>query len=46
MLGIIQSEYLKMCHTLSMKLVTIAPLATLSLSYLLSGSYVQLSSYN
>ena len=46
MLGIIRSEYLKMRHTLSMKSVIMTPLVTLLLSYLLSGSYVQLSSYN
>ena len=46
MLGIIQSELLKMRHTFSMKLVIMAPLVTLLLSYLLSGSYAQLSSYN
>lgn len=46
MLGIIRSELLKMRHTFSMKLVIMAPLVTLLLSYLLSGSYVQLSVYN
>lgn len=46
MLGIIRSELLKMCHTFSMKLVIMAPLVTLSLSYLLNSSYVQLSAYN
>ena len=42
MLGIIRSELLKMRHSFSMKLVILAPLVTLLLSYLLSGSYVQL----
>ena len=46
MLGIIRSELLKMRHSFSMKLVILAPLVTLLLSYLLSGSYVQLSAYN
>jgi len=46
MLGIIQSELLKMRHTFSMKLVILAPLVVLLLGYLLSGSYVQLSAYN
>ena len=46
MLGIIQSELLKMRHTFSMKLFILAPLVTLLLSYLLSGSYVQFSAYN
>lgn len=46
MLGIIRSELMKMRHTFSMKLVIMAPLVTLLLSYLLSGSYVQLSAYN
>lgn len=44
--GIIRSELLKMRHTFSMKLVILAPLATLLLAYLLSSSYVQLSAYN
>lgn len=35
-----------MRHTFSMKLVFFAPLATLLLGYILSGSYVQLSAYN
>ncbi len=46
MLGIIRSELLKMRHTFSLKLVVFAPLVTLLLSYLLSGSYVQFSAYN
>ena len=46
MLGIIRSELLKMRHTFSMKLVILAPLVTLLLSFLLSGSYVQFSAYN
>lgn len=46
MLGIIRSELLKMRHSFSMKLVILAPLVTLLLGYLLSGSYVQLSAYN
>lgn len=46
MSGIIQSELLKMRHTFSMKLVILAPLVTLLLSYLLSGIYVQFSAYN
>lgn len=46
MLGIIQSELLKMRHTFSMKLVFLAPPVVLLLGYLLSGSYVQLSAYN
>lgn len=46
MLGIIRSELLKMRHTFSMKLIILAPLVTLLLGYLLSGSYVQLSAYN
>lgn len=46
MLGIIQSELLKMRHTFSMKLVILAPLVILLLGYLLSNSYVQLSAYN
>ena len=46
MLGIIRSELLKMRHTFSMKLTILAPLVTLLLGYLLSGSYVQLSAYN
>lgn len=46
MLGIIRSELLKMRHTFSLKLVVLAPLVTLLLSYLLSGSYVQFSAYN
>lgn len=44
--GIIRSELLKMRHTFSMKLVILAPLVVLLLGYLLSGSYVQLSTYN
>ena len=46
MLGIIRSELLKMRHTFSLTLVVFAPPVTLLLSYLLSGSYVQFSSYN
>ncbi len=46
MLGIIQSELLKMRHTFSMKLIILAPLVTLLLGYLLSGSYALLSTYN
>lgn len=46
MLGIIRSELLKVRHTFSMKLVIFAPLVILLLSYLLSGTYVQLSVYN
>ena len=46
MLGIIQSELLKMRHTFSIKLIFWAPLVTLLLGYLLSGSHVQLSTYN
>lgn len=46
MLGIIRSELLKMRHTFSMKLVILAPFVILLLGYLLSGSYVQLSTYN
>lgn len=46
MYGIVQSELLKMRHTFAMKLVLCAPLATLLLGYILSGSYVQLSTYN
>lgn len=46
MLGIIRSELLKMRHTFTMKLVIMAPLITLLLSYLLNGSYVQLLAYN
>lgn len=46
MFGIILSELLKMRHTFSMKIVILAPLVTLLLGYLLSGSYVQLSVYN
>ena len=44
--GMIRSELLKMRHTFSLKLVVFAPLVTLSLSYLLSGGYVQFSAYN
>lgn len=46
MSGIIRSELLKMRHTFSLKLFVLAPLVTLLLSYLLSGSYVQFSAYN
>ena len=46
MLRMIRSELLKMRHTFSLKLIVFAPLATLLLSYLLSGSYVQFSAYN
>lgn len=46
MLGIIQSELLKMRHTFSMKLVFAAPLVTALLGVLLSGSFAQLSIYN
>ena len=46
MLGIIQSELLKMRHTFCMKLIILAPLAILLLGYLLSGRHVQLSTYN
>lgn len=46
MCGMVKSELLKMRHTFSMKLVFFAPLATLLLGYILSGSYVQLSAYN
>lgn len=46
MLGILRSEILKIRHTFSVKSVIMAPLITLLLSYLLSGSYVQLSTYN
>lgn len=46
MLGIIRSELLKMRHTFSRKSVIMAPLITLLLSYLLNGSYTQLSAYN
>ena len=46
MLRIIRSELLKMRHTFSLKLIVFAPIVTLVLSYLLSGSYVQLSAYN
>ena len=46
MSGMIRSELLKMRHTFSLKFVVLAPLATLLLSYLLSGSYVQFSAYN
>ena len=46
MLGIIQSELLKMRHTFSIKMIILAPLVTLLLGYLLSGSHVQLSTYN
>lgn len=44
--GMIRSELLKMRHTFSMKLIILAPLVTLLLSFLLSGSYVQFSAYN
>ena len=46
MYGLVKSELMKMRHTFSMKLVFFAPLATLLLGYILSGSYVQLSAYN
>ena len=46
MSGIIRTELLKMRHTFSLKLVVFAPLVTLLMSYLLSGSYVQFSAYN
>ena len=46
MYGMLKSEFLKMRHTFAMKLVFFAPLATLLLGYILSGSYVQLSAYN
>lgn len=46
MFRIVRSELLKMRHTFSLKLVILAPLVTLLLGYLLSGSYVQLSAYN
>lgn len=46
MCGMVRSELLKMRHTFAMKLVLFAPLATLLLGYILSGSYVQLSAYN
>ena len=46
MFRIVRSELLKMRHTFSLKLVILAPLLTLLLAYLLSGSYVQLSAYN
>lgn len=46
MYGMVKSELIKMRHTFSMKLVFFAPLATLLLGYILSGSYVQLSAYN
>ncbi len=36
MLGIIQSELLKMRYTFSIKLIILAPLVTLLLGYLLS----------
>ena len=44
--GIIRSELLKMRHTFSMKLVILAPLVTMLLSFLLGGDYVQFSAYN
>lgn len=46
MFGMVRSELLKMRHTFAMKLILFAPLATLLLGYILSGSYVQLSAYN
>ena len=46
MIGIIQSELLKIHHTFFIKLIILAPLVTLLLGYLLSGSHVQLSTYN
>lgn len=46
MLRMIRSELLKMRHTFSLKLIVFAPLVTLLLSYLLSGSYAQFSAYN
>lgn len=46
MFSIVKSELLKMRRTFSLKLVFLAPPVTLLLSYLLSGSYVQLSAYN
>lgn len=46
MYGMVKSELMKMRHTFAMKLVFFAPLVTLLLGYILSGSYVQLSAYN
>lgn len=46
MYGMVKSELMKMRHTFSLKLVFFAPLVTLLLGYILSGSYVQLSAYN
>lgn len=46
MVGMVRSELLKMRHTFSMKLIFFAPLVTVLLGYILSGSYVQLSAYN
>lgn len=46
MFGMVRSELLKMQHTFAMKLILFAPLTTLLLGYILSGSYAQLSAYN
>ncbi len=46
MFGIVQSEILKVKHTFSMKLIFIAPFATLLLGYFLSGSSVQYAACN
>ena len=46
MLSLIRSELLKMRHTISLKLVIVAPVVTLFLGYFLSGNSVQFAAYN
>ena len=46
MFSLIHSEILKMRHTFSIRLVVLAPVVTVLLGYLLSGSSVQFAAYN
>lgn len=46
MIRMVRSELLKLRHSFSKKLILLAPLVTVLLGYILSGSYVQLSTYN
>ena len=46
MFHLIHSELLKVRHTFALKLFAAAPIVTLSLGYILSGKFVQLTAYN
>ena len=46
MFHLIHSELLKVRHTFALKLFVAAPIVTLSLGYILSGKFVQLTAYN